>query len=778
MRSYSMRTDRSLCDGRGWRRALLVAVAALALGVGGGVAVAGGDDAAALMSSGLASYQRGAFERAAADWSAAVERYDKAGDVPGRIDSRLNLAAAYQSLGFFREALVSLQEGVELASDAEDRGRLTALLNARGSARLFTRQPAGAQSDLEMALGMAEEDGDAAAAAAVLNNIGNLKASQGEDEEAAQAYADCVGKAEQVGDSALAAKALVNAAASAARAGDADQAHRLNRLALDKIAGVEADHDAVYLLITVGRTHQDLAAAGGGMERSVQAYEEAARLAEKIGDKRGLSYACGYLGEVRSEAGDLDGALRLTRRAAFIAQEAQSPHALYRWQWQTGRILKKQGDSAAAVRSYTQAVQTLGPIRHDLAIGYGNRVGRSTFRDQVGPLFYELADVLLQQADAADDPAVLQGYLTEARQTVELLKTAELEDYFQDECVNLLRQKAKTVEQVGGSSAVVYLIPLEDRTEVLLTLPSGLMRVKVEVGADELYEEVRQFRRKLESRTTHSYMAHGQRLYDWLVRPVDKVLVEQGVDTLIFIPDGALRTVPIAALHDGEKFLIERYAVAVTPGLTLMDPKPIRREEVQMMMAGLSESVQGFPALAHVAAELDNLEGMYGGTRLMNSQFTLAGVEGKISGQVFSVVHIASHGEFSSDSSKTYLLTYDDKLTLDGLERLIRPIQFRAQPVEMLTLSACQTAAGDDRAALGLAGIAIKAGARSALATLWYVNDQASATLVSDMYRYLYEDRSISKAKALQKAQTGLLGDSRYRHPCYWSPYMIIGNWL
>jgi CHAT domain-containing protein len=144
----------------------------------------------------------------------------------------------------------------------------------------------------------------------------------------------------------------------------------------------------------------------------------------------------------------------------------------------------------------------------------------------------------------------------------------------------------------------------------------------------------------------------------------------------------------------------------------------------------------------------------------------------------FSIIHIASHGQFDRDVRKTFVLAYDGKLTLNDLEALIRPSQYRGRPVELLVLSACQTAAGDDRAALGLAGVAVKAGARSALATLWFVNDQSTSILISEVYGQLQQSPSISKARALQAAQLKLLADRRYRHPCYWSPYLIIGNWL
>jgi len=182
--------------------------------------------------------------------------------------------------------------------------------------------------------------------------------------------------------------------------------------------------------------------------------------------------------------------------------------------------------------------------------------------------------------------------------------------------------------------------------------------------------------------------------------------------------------------------------------------------------------------LDYVPTELENLKIQCRGEELFNKGFLSATFEKEFARSQYSVVHIASHGQFGHDINKTFVLTYDGKLTLDGLERLIRPSQFRKQPVDLLTLSACQTAEGDDRAALGLAGVAVKAGARSALATLWYVNDQASATLISEFYSGWASDGSVSKARALQMAQLKMLDDRRYHHPCYWAPYLLIGNWL
>ena len=187
--------------------------------------------------------------------------------------------------------------------------------------------------------------------------------------------------------------------------------------------------------------------------------------------------------------------------------------------------------------------------------------------------------------------------------------------------------------------------------------------------------------------------------------------------------------------------------------------------------------MQGYPALPNVAREIKTVGQIEDGVVLANEAFRQAEVQQMLRSAPYSIVHIASHGEFDSDPARTFLLTYDGKMTLDELERSVKYSEFRDEPLELLTLSACRTAAGDDRAALGLAGVAIKAGARSALASLWFISDQASPDLVIDFYERLKQP-GMTKAKALQQAQVALMSDRRFRHPAYWSAFMIIGNWL
>jgi CHAT domain-containing protein len=168
---------------------------------------------------------------------------------------------------------------------------------------------------------------------------------------------------------------------------------------------------------------------------------------------------------------------------------------------------------------------------------------------------------------------------------------------------------------------------------------------------------------------------------------------------------------------------------------------------------------------------------MIGGRTLLNHDFMLPGIQQSLTDDVYSIVHIASHSHFSGDKDHSYILTFDDRMTLEQMDQCLGVFRFRQTPLDLLTLSACETAVGDDRAALGLAGVAIKAGARSALASLWSINDKASSLLVAEFYRQLMNP-ALNRAQALQAAQMMLLKDPQYDHPVFWAPFLMINNWL
>ena len=181
----------------------------------------------------------------------------------------------------------------------------------------------------------------------------------------------------------------------------------------------------------------------------------------------------------------------------------------------------------------------------------------------------------------------------------------------------------------------------------------------------------------------------------------------------------------------------------------LTDPGTLTRDSVDVLLGGLSEGVQGFSPLPHVPTELRGIEKVFGGTTLENEHFLARNLKHALTKQPYTIVHIASHAQFDSDPENTFLLTYDAKIGLDEVQNLIGLSEFRTRPVELLALSACETAAGDEKAALGLAGVAVKSGARSSLATLWAINDEAASHVVIAFYEQL-KTPGISKAQALR----------------------------
>ena len=732
------------------------------------------------MKEGLRLLQRGDFEQATLSWREAARLYEAEKKFSQQSSALVHLAQAYQALGQYRDAVQNLESAIALAEKSNDRTQRAIALATLGNVYIATGPSEIARKYLDEGLRLARELNNQDVSAMILNNLGNLLTQQKNHTEALAAYEESVSLASARKNHSLVTTALINAATASTNLKQHKEAKALLDKALDQIRALEPSHDKAAGLVNIGLGYFELRPYLPDAKESLlllahNALSEAGTTAESIGDRRTSSYAWGHLGRLYEEEHRYQEALQLTRRATFAAQHVNAPESLYRWEWQTGRLLKKVGTIDDAIGSYRRAVRTLQSIRPELSVSYG--APQTSFRETMGPVYFELVDLLLQRGASLQDRDQVGPYLIEARETIELFKAAELRDYFRDDCVDTALSKITTLDVVAQTAVVIYPILLADRTELLLSLPSGLKRLSVPVGAEALTEEVRQLRRKLEKRTTREYLPHAQKLYDWLIRPLEADLAASPIDTLVFVPDGALRTIPMTALHDGKQFLIAKYAVGITPSLNLSDPRPLKRENMKVLAVGVTEAVQGFPALPNVAAELQELQTLLGSQNLVNREFLAANFEKRLKEEQFSIVHVASHGEFGNDVENTFLLTFDDKLSLDRLNQMVGVFRFRDDPLELLTLSACDTAAGDDRAALGLAGIAIKAGARSALATLWNINDEAAVDLVLDFYREL-KNPATSRAVALQRAQLKLIENPRYEHPGYWSAFLMINNWL
>jgi CHAT domain-containing protein len=625
-----------------------------------------------------------------------------------------------------------------------------------------------------------EVPGSVASESAVALESGNRLATAGDAEAALAVYEQSLREARARGDERLAVLAAANAAQAAIDAGRLDVARDRLFGASTRVASLTDTAQRARLRIHVGRSYAALAERlpserSASLKAAAGSLRAAEQEAAAAGDERLRSYALGYTAELYERQGRLGDAAGLTRRAIYAAERADAPDALYRWQWQLGRLEVAAGRPDTGLTAYRSTVATLRRIRVQTALAPER--GGVAFQRSVAPIYTELVDLLLARAAASTDGDE-QALLVETRDALEDLKVAELRDYFQDPCLEAQRQAA--AESIPNT-VVLYPVLLPDRVEMIVSRAGRLERYRLPVDRDTLSEAARTFRENLEQRNTRRYLTQSHALYDWLIRPIEGALGDgEAPTTLVLVPDGALRTIPFAALRDSEsrRYLIEMHPLAVIPSLTLTDPRPIETETVRVLAAGISEGVGGFSALPAVGGEVEAVGELYPSETMMNEGFAIERFESELANAPFGIVHIASHGEFGGDPSQSFLLAYDGRMSMDQLSRFIGATRFRAeQPLELLTLSACESAAGDDRAALGLAGVALRAGARSALATLWSVNDQATADFVTAFYGELREPGR-SRAEALQHAQIELLKTRHYRHPGYWAPFLLISSWL
>ncbi|PLZ66908.1 CHAT domain-containing protein [Fischerella thermalis] len=521
---------------------------------------------------------------------------------------------------------------------------------------------------------------------------------------------------------------------------------------------------------------------------------EAATQAKNLGDKQAEAYALGNRGALYEQRGskeDLSQAEKFTRQALNVVSSLESPYISYQYFWQLGRIRKAQGDIPDAIAAYTKAYNALQSLRSDLVAV--NPEVQFSFRSSVEPVYRQLVELELEYAQslkADKKEQESQKRLTQARNVLESLQLAELNNFFREACVET---NSKPIDQLDTNAAVVYPIILSnqqqsnanvERLEVILSLPKQPPRLystklkKQEV--EETVEQIQAFLKSPETKLEQS-LPYYQKVYDWLIRPLQQDLENNKIKTLVFVLDEKLRNIPMSVLHDGKQYLLQKYAIALTPGLQLINPKPLTDINIKAITAGISKPREGFKELPQVRQELKQIEDLGVASKsLLDEKFTTKEVQNQILNSDVSIIHLATHAQFSSIADDTFILFWDQRMNVKQLGNLLRNNTLTSRrPIELLVLSACETAIGDQRATLGLAGVAVRSGARSTMATLWSVQDESTAKFMGNLYSQLEQAKKtkINKAQALQQAQLALLNDQQYSNPHFWAPFIVVGNW-
>jgi CHAT domain-containing protein len=736
----------------------------------------------------------GQAELALKSWQQAHRLYSQAQDPAGMMGSQINQAQALQSLGFYRQSLLllrsintSLQQ--QPNSSLKAQGLLSLGNSLRGLRQLEKKNEKpdtalGAKEVLQQALSIANATQDSATAAKIKLSLGNTLQLLGAEQlpAAMDAYKELATATDPV----LKIQAEVNLYRLESVAGTAANSPEfIGKISRD-LAALPASRQKAYAYInlaeTIKKNHSEILTNKNTLTQVAKLLTTAIEQSKAIKDDRSTIQALDSLANLYERKAQYTAAQDLTQQALVLAENLPAPDLAYRLHWQMGRILAAQNRSTSSVAAYRQAINHLKSLRNDL-VALDADV-QFSFRNGVEPIYRELVALLLKDEEKS---SVVN--LADARDLIEALQVAELQSFLRQGCLDDdtgLGNRTVQIDQIDQTAAVIYPIVLPDRVAVIAALPQQPLRYYSQaqkIPAETVLANVTKLRSRIAevdftSQQEEVFNSQSKEIYDLIIAPLAADLQRTKPKTLVFVLDGALRNMPMSALYDGKQYLVEKYKLALTPGLRLLPPKgAVEKGKLQVFAGGITEGRQGFVPLPGVGLEIDAIKKLLPNQSLVNADFNDSLIGRNLVSNNSQIVHLATHGQFSSKAEETFLLTWDNRIDLEKLNSLIKDRNSQSdQAINLLVLSACQTAAGDDRATLGLAGVAVRAGASSTIASLWSVSDEATRILMSNLYQKLVSN-NLDKAESLQTAQQTLLRTREYRAPFYWAPFILVGNW-
>lgn len=557
------------------------------------------------------------------------------------------------------------------------------------------------------------------------------------------------------------------------------------------------------------------------------ALQDGLRLLEANDDPIERAILLDSFGLLHQAAGEVDTAWLTYQQALQLSRQHNNKISEIESLLNLGSLMEQQAQPDLAIFFYKQAITNIETIRQDLQQLSQSIQQRYTLT--VEDFYRNLADLLLQQ-----------NRVSEALQVLELLKLQEVKAYLHstgpddtnteglntpaevalNETLSNLspdtdlstflelpevtqlsersvgsesdRYELQSIESLQAAlkqqpvkTAALYPLILDNRLEIILITAEGIpVHDTQPVSKTDLTETVAQLQRKL-STSVLDPKAEAQQIYDWLIRPIESTLTEQGIENIIYLPDGVLRYVPIAALYDGERWFAEKFqshnitAAAID---SLTDPSPQNRTVLAgaftddspahtVRVGQQTFTYDGLPAAKQEVERL--LSVMPQTTALLNQDFTPAST--LAAAQDKQIVHLATHAKFLPGQPESSFILFGDGSAVN-----LRDVgEWQLPNVELVVFSACQTATsveGEGKELLGLGYQVQQTGAGSAIASLWTVDDTSTAVLMNQFYIALSQGKT--KAAALQQAQQALIETDSFGHPYDWAAFILIGNGL
>ena len=711
-------------------------------------------------------------------WEDAETYYHQAQDDMGVWGSQLNQTKALQALGFYRRADDQLSQLSETFSAQPSSLLKVNIWLTYGHGLRLLGHLRTSQEYLEQGLGMAQELADRTHQQTAHLYLGNTLAAQQEWSAAAthyhQVFAPTLPTAHTL-SSPLQLTAQLRYLQTLPHLDREAEVLRQSQGLLEQLSHSPSGQTQIYLVLDLVQwlIQNNPKALAQLTPKPAILLNVAIQQAEALGDRRAESYGWGYLGKWHEYQQQWSNADQDTQHALRLAESLNANELTYQWQWQQGRIALAQGALEDAIAHYTIAVDILQTLRQEImAI---TRDVQFSFRDQIEPIYRDLVRLLLSPEFLEKRP---QKALEQARQALEKLQLSELNNFFREPCLEAIPQ---SLDSVDPTAAVFYPIILPDRLAVILSLPgqflyyytTDLPAPVIEAGVQRMLDSMRV------TSFSQERLTAAQQLYEWLIQPAESILEANNIHTLTFVLDGVLRNLPIAALYDGTHYLVEDYQLALSPGLQLLkvNEAQVGLSDSRALVGGLSLGNGDRPPLAGVQAEIEHIDQLMDTQVLLDERFTNASLINQSQRRSFDIVHLATHAQFGETDADTFIETWNGTLHINQLRQLLRQQDVQGLPPALLVLSACDTAQGNNQAVLGMAGLAVRSGAQSTLATLWSVNDRATATFIQSFYDGLIS-KGLTKAGAVQYAQQQLIQSSPFQHPYYWAPFVLVGDWL
>ena len=720
------------------------------------------------------------------NWQQTQKYYEKAKDKMGSLGSQINQAQALQSLGFYRRSKQQLEEINQKLIAMPDSEIKVSALRSLGVTLQLMGISQQSQDVLQKSLKTAEKISANTEVSSILQTLGTTAVDLA-DPDAALAYFE---QAEQVTNSPEEKlQARLQQFKLFVDYGVTDHAVPLIPQIWQQLQELPPSHTSlnnrIHFIATLNKL-ENYNLEGYKLENNElknnelenfhqiipkkdlgEMLAQTVQAARQIQDPRTEAYALKEWGDFYRSTKQLSRAQKLTQESLNIARQLQADDIIAQSAWELGRLYKQQNQRKEAIATYREAVNALKAIRGDLVAV--NPDVQFSFRESVEPVYRELVGLLLEEQPQ-------QANLLEARNLIESLQITELDNFLREACLD----KAEQIDQIDPTATVIYPIILPDRLAVIYSTAGKPLQYAVTYKSQAEVEET--LNQLLAALSPISDSAERNRLsqqvYDWLIRPQENTQALKQTKTLVFVLDGTLRNIPMSALYDGQQYLIEKYAVTLSPGLQLMAANSFKSNNIEAVVAGISEARSGFAPLPGVKSEVKQISQMLpSASTLLDSKLTESRLADRMKNSSANVVHLATHGQFSSRLDQTFLLTWDEQINIKELSELLQNRQDNnSKDIDLLVLSACDTAVGDKRAVLGLAGLAVKSGARSTIASLWPVKDQVATSLMNSFYQKLLQDGT-NKAEALRQAQIEIIHKKEFQEPFFWSAFVLVGNW-